>query len=151
MTFHMQHSGSAANITNGFISIRIGRHARQGGEGGNGKWKEGLRIAIRLVVISTQHRAAIWSGRLDMIIESASRETVAAKAISDCTKAFQGESTQWSSWLWREMQSLFSYKEARRWNAFKYKEHVWNMKGVQGDVLKVTRNLIFFKVLLILR
>lgn len=35
MTFHMQHSGSAANITNCFISIRIGRHARQG-DGGVG-------------------------------------------------------------------------------------------------------------------
>lgn len=31
MTFHMQHPGSAVNITNCFISIRIGRHARQGG------------------------------------------------------------------------------------------------------------------------
>lgn len=29
-----------------------------------------------------------------MIIESASRETVAAKAISDSSKPFQGESTQ---------------------------------------------------------
>ncbi len=33
MTFHMQHPGSAANITKRFVSIRIGRHARQGGGG----------------------------------------------------------------------------------------------------------------------
>lgn len=142
MTFHMQHPGSAANIANCFISIRIGRHARRGGGGGvgRGKWKEGLRIAIRLVVISTRHTAAIWSGRLDMIIESASRESVAAKAISDCLKPFQGESTQRSSWLWREMQSLFLHREASRWNTLKHKEHVGNTGAVQGCVPKVTWN-----------
>lgn len=36
--------------------------------GGKRNEKKGLRIAIRLVVISTRHTAAIWSGRLDMII-----------------------------------------------------------------------------------
>lgn len=51
------------NITKCFISIRIGRHARQGGGGEEERWKGGLRIAIRLV-ISTQHRAAIWSGKI---------------------------------------------------------------------------------------
>lgn len=41
MTFHMQHPGSAANISNCFISIRIGRHARQGG-GGSWEMKRGF-------------------------------------------------------------------------------------------------------------
>lgn len=148
MTFHMQHPGSAANIAK-TASSQLGSDAMRDKEvemwgGEREEWKEGLRIAIRLVVISTRHRAAIWSGRLDMIIESASRETVAAKAISDCSEPFQGESTQWSSWLWRWMQSLFSYKEAKGRNTFKYTEHVWIIEGACREVFKVTGSLIFF-------
>lgn len=35
MTFRMQHPGSAANITKGIISIRVGHHARGGGIDGD--------------------------------------------------------------------------------------------------------------------
>lgn len=76
MTFRMQHPGRAANITNGIMCARLGQHA------GGGR-------AIRAVVISTRRRAAILSGRLDMIIESASGETVAAEAISAVRSHFK--------------------------------------------------------------
>lgn len=39
-TFHMQHTGSAANIRTSLISIRIGSHARPGGWGRcGGRWE----------------------------------------------------------------------------------------------------------------
>lgn len=139
MTSRMQHPGRAANITKGFISLRIGRHAsRRGGVvgGWGGVLKRGLEDSNQTCcdINKAPSGNLVRKIRYDYR-ESASGENVAAKAISDCSKPFQGESTEWSSWLWQEMQSLFSYKEARRWNILKQKE------VVEVETLKVTWNL----------
>lgn len=110
----MQHPGSAANTSHN-ASSQLGRDAMR---------DEGVEVEVEgderrvaedsnqdVVVVSTRHRAAICSGRLDMIIESESGETGAAKAISDCSKPFQGESTRENfSTFWRE---VFPYRGRR--------------------------------------
>ena len=112
----MQHPGSAANISHN-ASSQLGQDAMR---------DEGVEVEVEVerderrvsedsnqdfVVVSTRHRAAICSGRLDMIIESESGETGAAKAISDCSEPFQGESTRWNfDTFWRE---VFPYRGRR--------------------------------------
>lgn len=65
-----------------------------GGGGGAGEMKRGFEDSNQSCCDINTAQSGNLVGKIRYDYRVLSRETVAAKAISDCTKAFQGESTQ---------------------------------------------------------